>query len=79
MGHGEVTCLHRWARVYEVDPNREGGSKELRGDGADIQWESGILARNCLRWEEVWKLVSHVCNAVGDNHVRVRVYVHPDV
>ena len=52
---------------------------ELKGDGADVPWESGILVRKCLRWESVRKLLSQVCNAVGDNHVGVGVYVHLDV
>ncbi len=75
----DVTFWYRWARNYDVDSLRKGDSKELEIYSVDIHRESGVSIHECLRWEEVWELESHVCDAVTYRRVRVRVCVHPDV
>ena len=62
MGFGELFCQHRWACKEEVDPLREGSSKELRGDGADVHRKSGISVVYDLQWEEV--VLHHLLNVL---------------
>ena len=44
-----------------------------------MHWQTGVPVLNGLRREEMWVLVSQMRNAMGDNRVRARVYVHLDV
>ena len=70
-----VSREHRWARKDEVNSFRECNVEELRGDGADVHWETGVRVMYGLQWEEMWELASQIRDALRGSRVRVRVCV----
>ena len=75
----DLSREHRWAHKDKVYAFWECGSEELGGDGADVQWEAGGPVFYGLRWEDMWKIVFQIRDALIGSRVCIRVCVDPSV
>jgi len=78
-GIREMIREYRWARKDEANAFWECNVEELRRDGADVHWKSGVPALYCLRWEQVRELEFQTLDAMGSSRLRGWFCVDPGV